>query len=157
MKLNCSAVALGLAALILLSGCSRSQISVEEPPTAGQPAAVDPSCVEATPEQLAAITATFIAPVDVVAAYQADSAETPGLTFVTVATVGFPEGVYSKTGETPAPGYVFINGVLNTSTGQAMRYSDPAVPNINSAGLEFGAGYDDAADATFACAKASLG
>lgn len=141
------AASLGALALTILGGCG-----ADETPAARSPS--DPACEQTSDEQVDQITTTFVAPVDVLAAYSVISTEHDDLVFVTVGTDGFPEEISHKSGEFAGPTYAYSDGELLAASGQASRYS-PDLPSLSDSG-DLSAAYDDAASASFDCVRDAL-
>ncbi|QJW38692.1 hypothetical protein [Cellulosimicrobium protaetiae] len=142
------AATLGALALTILGGCGANEAPAAQSPS-------DPACTQASGEQVDQITATFIAPVDVVAAYSVTSTEHDDLVFVTVGTDGFPDEVSHKSGEFAGPTYAYSAGELLAASGQASRYS-PDLPSLSDSG-DRSVVYDDAASDSFNCVRDALG
>ncbi|MFE9235248.1 hypothetical protein [Cellulosimicrobium funkei] len=147
-RVHVVAATLGALALAILGGCG-----ADEAPAAQSPS--DPACTQTSDEQVDQITATFIAPVDVLAAYSVTSREHDDLVFVTVGTDGFPDEVSHKSGEFAGPTYAYSAGELLAASGQASRYS-PDLPSLSDIG-DLSAVSDDAGSASFECVRDALG
>lgn len=134
--------------MAILGGCGADGAPAVQTPS-------DPACEQTSDEQVDQITATFVAPVDVLAAYSVASTEHDDLTFVTVGTDGFPDEVSHKSGEFAGPTYAYAAGELLAASGQASRYS-PDLPSLSDS-ADLSAVYDDAASASFNCVRDALG
>ena len=107
------------------------ETEVPAPEDEDEPDPYDERCKSVNQATLKQIRGTFVAPVGVIRAYQVTSEETRGLTFITLATQGFPKGVFAKTGELAAPTYATHKRRLYTASGQAIRFSEGSkTPNI---------------------------
>jgi hypothetical protein len=143
-----AALVLLWVACLLLAGCGSSDDASSSGPK-------HPECKKPRAATVKRITSTFVAPVEVVVAYQVKDTEVPGYIGVVVGTDGFPKGVPHKSEEIPAPDYALYKGRLYTASGQAIRYSGESIPNVASIS-DITVSFADAGDRAFDCVKAEL-